>query len=149
MLRAALLTVIPAMPAANTIGRVDGDQRSHVLRNLRDFPHVSLRARGYSWAEIGARLLRDIEDAAQSYRAAIWPGQIAGALRALIQAANLARQQGLAAVPATTWRRTCGCARRHGRKPLGATHPRQRMNPPNAITPCDVSKTLRINGPEC
>jgi transposase len=47
-----------------------------------------------------AHLLRDLEDAAQSYPAAIWPGQIAGALRALIHAANTARDQGLAAVPA-------------------------------------------------
>jgi transposase len=47
-----------------------------------------------------AHLLRDLEDAAQSYPAAIWPGQIADALRALIHAANLARDQGFAAVPA-------------------------------------------------
>jgi transposase len=46
-----------------------------------------------------AHLLRDIEDAAQSYPAAIWPGQISGALRALIHAANTARGQGLDAVP--------------------------------------------------
>ena len=46
-----------------------------------------------------AHLLRDIEDAAQSYPGAIWPGQIADALRALIHAANLAREQGAAAVP--------------------------------------------------
>ena len=46
-----------------------------------------------------AHLLRDLEDAAQSHPAAIWPGQIADALRALIHAANLARDQGLAAVP--------------------------------------------------
>ncbi len=46
-----------------------------------------------------AHLLRDLEDAAQSYPAAIWPGQIADALRGLIHAANLARDQGLAAVP--------------------------------------------------
>jgi Transposase IS66 family len=45
-------------------------------------------------------LLRDLEDAAQSYPGAIWPGQVADALRALIHAANLARQQGLAVVPA-------------------------------------------------
>jgi transposase len=45
-------------------------------------------------------LLRDLEDAAQSYPDAIWPGQIAGALRGLIHAANAARDQGLAAVPA-------------------------------------------------
>jgi len=44
-------------------------------------------------------LLRDLEDAAQSYPDAIWPGQVAGALRGLIHQANLARDQGLAAVP--------------------------------------------------
>jgi transposase len=48
-----------------------------------------------------AHLLRDIEDAAQSYPGAIWPGQIADALRALIHAANTARKQGLDTVPAT------------------------------------------------
>ena len=41
-----------------------------------------------------AHLLRDIEDAAQSYPDAIWPGQIAEALRGLIHAANLARAPG-------------------------------------------------------
>src|SRR5271165_4321428 len=45
-------------------------------------------------------LLRDLEDAAQSYPDVIWPGQIAEALRGLIHAANVARDQGLAAVPA-------------------------------------------------
>jgi transposase len=45
-------------------------------------------------------LLRDLEDAAQTYPEAIWPGQIAEALRGLIHAANLARAQGLDAVPA-------------------------------------------------
>jgi transposase len=44
-------------------------------------------------------LLRDLEDAAQSYPGAIWPGQIAEALRALIHDANVARDQGLSAVP--------------------------------------------------
>jgi transposase len=44
-------------------------------------------------------LLRDVEDAAQSYPDAIWPGQAAEALRALIHAANTARADGLAAVP--------------------------------------------------
>ncbi len=44
-------------------------------------------------------LLRDLEDAAQSYPDAIWPGQIARELRALIHAANVARDQGLAVVP--------------------------------------------------
>jgi transposase len=46
-----------------------------------------------------AHLLRDLEDAAGTYPDAVWPGQIADALRALIHAANLARGQGLAAVP--------------------------------------------------
>jgi hypothetical protein len=45
-------------------------------------------------------LLRDLEDAAESYPDAIWPGQTADALRGLIHAANLARDQGLVAVPA-------------------------------------------------
>ena len=45
-------------------------------------------------------LLRDLEDAAESYPSAIWPGQTADALRALIHAANVARDQGLSVVPA-------------------------------------------------
>jgi transposase len=44
-------------------------------------------------------LLRDLEDAAQSYPDAVWPGQAMDALRALIHAANTARDKGLAAVP--------------------------------------------------
>jgi len=49
-----------------------------------------------------AHLLRDLEDAAQAYPAAAWPGQAAAALRALIHAANTARRQGLDHVPAQT-----------------------------------------------
>jgi transposase len=45
-------------------------------------------------------LLRNLEDAAQSYPEAIWPGQTAEALRGLIHAANVARDQGLSTVPA-------------------------------------------------
>ncbi len=44
-------------------------------------------------------LLRDLKDAAESYPDAIWPGQVADALRGLIHQANLARDQGLASVP--------------------------------------------------
>jgi uncharacterized coiled-coil protein SlyX len=44
-------------------------------------------------------LLRDLEDAAQVYPDAIWPVQAVRELRALIHQANLARDQGLAAVP--------------------------------------------------
>jgi transposase len=47
-----------------------------------------------------AHILRDLEDAAQSCPGAIWPSQIADALRALIHQANLARARGLDAVPA-------------------------------------------------
>jgi transposase len=46
-----------------------------------------------------AHLLRDLADAAETYPDAIWPGQIADALRGLIHAANQAREQSLAAVP--------------------------------------------------
>ena len=49
-----------------------------------------------------AHLLRDLADAAETYPAAIWPGQIAGALRGLIHAANQARDKNLAAVPTTS-----------------------------------------------
>jgi hypothetical protein len=44
-------------------------------------------------------LLRDLEDCAQAYPDAVWPGQAAEALRGLIHAANTARDNGLAAVP--------------------------------------------------
>ncbi len=46
-----------------------------------------------------AHLLRDIEDAEQSYPEAAWPAQVARELRALIHQANIARDQGLASVP--------------------------------------------------
>jgi len=49
-----------------------------------------------------AHLLRDLEDAAQAWPEATWPAQVTSALRALIHAANLARGQGLAHVPAQT-----------------------------------------------
>jgi transposase len=47
-----------------------------------------------------AHLLRDLEDAAQTYPDASWPAQITAALTGLIHAANQARGHGLAAVPA-------------------------------------------------
>jgi len=47
-----------------------------------------------------AHLLRDLEDAAQTYRDATWPAQITTALQQLIHAANHARGRGLPAVPA-------------------------------------------------
>lgn len=45
-----------------------------------------------------AHLLRDLESAGQTYPEAIWPGQIADALRALIHATNLARDNGKDAI---------------------------------------------------
>ena len=47
-----------------------------------------------------AHLLRDLEDAAQSYPTALWPTQAARALRALVHAHHQARDTGQAAVPA-------------------------------------------------
>jgi hypothetical protein len=44
-------------------------------------------------------LLRDLEDCAQAYPDAVWPGQAAEALRGLIHAANASRDKGLSAVP--------------------------------------------------
>ncbi len=46
-----------------------------------------------------AHLIRDLEDAAETYPGAHWPVQITQALQGLIHAANTARAQGLAAVP--------------------------------------------------
>jgi transposase len=48
-----------------------------------------------------AHLLRDLEDAAQSYPGAAWPAQITAAITSLIREASRARGQGLAAVPAS------------------------------------------------
>ena len=66
-----------------------------------------------------AHLLRDLDDAAQVYPDAMWPVQIADALRALIHDANQAREQGLrrdprrrprrAAAPAAQRRCWSGC----------------------------------------
>jgi transposase len=93
-----------------------------------------------------AHLLRDLEDAAQSYPGAIWPGQIADALRALIYAANIARERGLAAVPADA---TAGHLRlfRHGvrvglasvRRRPDAEHPWGRRGGP---VPCAARQKM-------
>ena len=47
-----------------------------------------------------AHLHRDLADAAETYPQAHWPVQITQALQAMIHAANTAREQGLAAIPA-------------------------------------------------
>ena len=47
-----------------------------------------------------AHLIRDYQDAAECYPAAIWPVQAQRALRALIRAWHTAREQGVEAIPA-------------------------------------------------
>jgi hypothetical protein len=49
-----------------------------------------------------AHLLRDLEDAAQSYPDAAWPARVTAALTGLIHAARQARDAGQAALPAAT-----------------------------------------------
>jgi transposase len=48
-----------------------------------------------------AHLLRDLQDAAETYPRATWPAHIAAALRQLVHAASQARDQGLAGVAGT------------------------------------------------
>src|SRR2546427_323909 len=48
-----------------------------------------------------AHLLRDLASAAETYPDAVWPGQIADAVRTLIHQANLARAQGLSRIDDT------------------------------------------------
>ena len=66
------------------------------------------RYQNYDSAQLGtlvhqlctAHLLRDLDDAAQVYPDAVWPVQIAQALRALIHQTNQAREQSLPAIAA-------------------------------------------------
>jgi transposase len=60
-------------------------------QNYDSFPGIS--------HQLCCHLLRDLQDAAESYPAAIWPGQIADALRGLIHAADMARDRGTSTVP--------------------------------------------------
>jgi transposase len=79
-----------------------------VVKDLTSSVIVHDRYQNYDSAQLGtlvhqpccAHLLRDLTDAAQVYPDAIWPVQIADALRGLIHQANLAREQGLPAIAA-------------------------------------------------
>ena len=79
-----------------------------VVTDLTDSVIVHDRYQNYDSAELGelihqlccSHLLRDLDDAAEVYPDAVWPTQIADALRALIHQANLARERGHAAIPA-------------------------------------------------
>ena len=82
--------------------------KAFVVKDLADSVIVHDRYQNYDSTELGtlvhqlctAHLLRDFDDAAQVYPDAIWPVQIADALRELIHHANQAREQGLHAIPA-------------------------------------------------
>jgi transposase len=81
--------------------------QAFVVKGLTDSVIVHDRYQNYDSAALGtlvhqlctAHLLRDLDDAAQVYPDAVWPVQIAAALRALIHEANQARDHGLPAIP--------------------------------------------------
>jgi transposase len=78
-----------------------------VVKDLTGSVIVHDRYQNYDSKKLGtlahqlccAHLLRDLADAAQVYPDAVWPVQIADALRELIHQANLARDQGLDTIP--------------------------------------------------
>jgi transposase len=82
--------------------------KAFVVKDLGESGSVIVhdRYQNYDSATLGplihqlctAHLLRDLDGAAQVYPDAVWPVQIADALRALIHEANLAREQGLPAI---------------------------------------------------
>lgn len=82
--------------------------KAFVVKDLTGSVIVHDRYQNYDSASLGTlihqlccqHLLRDLDDAAQVYPDAIWPVQIADALRELIHQANLARDQGLTTIPA-------------------------------------------------
>ncbi len=82
-------------------GRLPGKGPGSSSMNTRPrrAAHPTDKFPGITHQLCAAHLLRDLADAAQSYPGAIWPGQATEALQALIHAANLAREQGLSAVP--------------------------------------------------
>jgi hypothetical protein len=83
--------------------------KAFVVTDLTNSVIVHDRYQNYDSAQLGTLvhqlccahyLLRDLDDAAQVYPDAVWPTQIADALRGLIHHANLARDQGLPAIAA-------------------------------------------------
>jgi transposase len=83
--------------------------KAFIFTDLIDSVIVHDRYQNYDSAVLGTlvhqlccqHLLRDLDGAAEVYPDAHWPTQIAEALRELIHEANLARDQGLKAIPAT------------------------------------------------
>ena len=91
--------------------------RSFIYSDLHGSVIVHDRYQNYdAFGEVGRRLccqhlLRDLKDAAESYPDAIWPGQVADALRGLIHQANLAHGvQAWPRCPMRPPRSTCGCS---------------------------------------
>jgi len=82
--------------------------KAFVLKDLTDSVIVHDRYQNYDSAELGtlihqlccAHLCRDLDGAAEVYPDAVWPTQIADALRGLIHHANLAREEGRDAIEA-------------------------------------------------
>jgi transposase len=82
--------------------------KAFVLKDLTESVIVHDRYQTYDSAELGQlvhqlccqHLLRDADDAAEVYPDAVWPTQIADALRGLIHQANLARDTGIDAIDA-------------------------------------------------
>jgi transposase len=80
--------------------------KAFVLKDLTDSVIVHDRYQNYDSVELGTlihqlccqHLLRDLAGAAEVYPDAVWPTQIADALRGLIHQANLARDTGLDAI---------------------------------------------------
>src|SRR5262249_2488469 len=83
--------------------------KASVIKDLTGSVIVHDRYQNYDSAELGtflhqlccAHLTRDLDDAAEVYPDAVWPGQVAEALRRLIHEANLAREQGKTAIEAS------------------------------------------------
>jgi len=83
--------------------------KAFVVADLTGSVVVHDRYQNYDSAALGTlvhqlccqHLLRDLDDAGEVYPDAIWPGQIADALRGLIHEANLAREAGHDTIDAT------------------------------------------------
>ena len=114
-------------------------QSGHVKVNLRQ----ALSGFGGSWPHWHAgwenvaghqaclaHILRDYQDAAETYPDAHWPAQAQRALRGLIRAWNVARDNGLAAIPGDT------------AGPLSSGAPS-----PSACPPCPASPARRTPPP--
>ena len=72
-------------------GRAGETHREQSRQGAPVRPNLRRARPRWSTSCAAAHLLRDLDDAAQVYPDAVWPAQIADALRELIHDANLAR----------------------------------------------------------